>query len=465
MQQDLFASSDRARAIDVLHSRTSIYTREPVVEQVLDHVGWPRVGNSLVDTSCGDGAFLVAAIRRLLDTSSSGTGHQSLANRVQGWEIHFQAVAEARGNVRDLLVSRGYRPDSARDLADAIVREGDFLTQCPASARFDTIVGNPPYLRWQYVPDLLRQEYEQAVPNHARADLLHSFLDRCSAHLNAGGTTALITADRWLTSESAARLREAIGKRLGVLLAQPLDAGSAFYRSKLRRAGTPPRVHPVMVVLKSRDSCSRSLSREPLYPCQDDEEAWANVTLGEVAAVSIAPWLGSAGVFVVPTQVAATAGLPPDSIVPVMDTDDTHQGLLSAPTRVAIRTSKIQRPPAVVEDFLRDRMHMMCPRGRMRPEWVPPERFDGTDLSKERLVVPRIAKTLKPIKVPPGVLPINHNIVIAATDGTTLSDIEAMLTDPRAQRWIERRARPLEGGYLSLTTKLLRKLPVASLAA
>ena len=56
---DLFYSNDREVAIDELHAATAIYTREPVVDQLLEHVDWPRGARSLVDTSCGDGAFIL----------------------------------------------------------------------------------------------------------------------------------------------------------------------------------------------------------------------------------------------------------------------------------------------------------------------------------------------------------------------------------------------------------------------
>lgn len=76
-------------------------------------------------------------------------------------------------------------------------------------------------------------------------------------------------------------------------------------------------------------------------------------------------------------------------------------------------------------------------------------------------MVPRIAKTLRPIRVPAGVLPINHNLTIVGRGGSTLDEIEAVLLSPLAKAWIESRAPRLENGYLSITTTTLRQLPVA----
>ena len=88
------------------------------------------------------------------------------------------------------------------------------------------------------------------------------------------------------------------------------------------------------------------------------------------------------------------------------------------------------------------------------------ERIDKHDLSQPCLLVPRIAKTLKPIRVPAGVLPTDHNLSIVSAGEATLDEIEAAPCHPLAQQWMEQRAARLEGGFFSLTTKLLRTLPV-----
>ncbi len=91
---------------------------------------------------------------------------------------------------------------------------------------------------------------------------------------------------------------------------------------------------------------------------------------------------------------------------------------------------------------------------------MPPEPFHRFDLSQPSLLVPRIAKTLKPVRVPAGILPVNHNLSIVRAGSMTLDDIEVLLNSTAANEWIEHRAARLENGYRSLTTRLLRALPV-----
>ncbi|EIM30396.1 hypothetical protein [Microvirga lotononidis] len=63
---DLFdAAGDLSAAIEALHAATALYTAEPVVDVLLDRIGWPDADGSLVDPNAGDGMFMVRALSRL----------------------------------------------------------------------------------------------------------------------------------------------------------------------------------------------------------------------------------------------------------------------------------------------------------------------------------------------------------------------------------------------------------------
>lgn len=115
---DLFGQNERGAAIDALHAATAIYTCDAIVEQLLDHIRWPCGARSLVDTSCGDGAFLGQALDRLLK-QQAGISDAELLKRISGWEIHFFAVDQARERVRQVLVDHGYANERAKALAQA----------------------------------------------------------------------------------------------------------------------------------------------------------------------------------------------------------------------------------------------------------------------------------------------------------------------------------------------------------
>lgn len=440
----------RSEAIDALHAATAIYTREAVVDDLLDRISWPQGGRKLVDPSCGDGMFLARAMARCPDIGAVG--------QIEGWEIHPAAAAAARARLAAVLVDKGMSAAGARSVAHQVVRNGDFLVDGPRDRRYHVIAGNPPYLRAAAVPALLRAEYALVTPAHARADLLHAFLDRCAEVLTDDGEVAFVTDDRWLFNVGAAGLRASVGRRLGIDHLQRLDPASAFYRPKHRRAGTPPRIHPVAVVLRGRDRSATTLGGDAVYPDAADDVGDDGRRLGDIARVRLAPWLGSFGVFVLAT--AAAAHLPAEMLVPCVDTDDIVDGRLRQPGRVAIRTTPNAEPPRSVMRHLDATLYRMAPRGRRNPRWLSPESWHHIDLSTPSLLVPRIARSLRPVRVPAGVLPINHNISIVAAGSVDLEEIEAILSSERANAWIRERAARLENGYLSVTTTLLRQLPV-----
>jgi hypothetical protein len=168
--------------------------------------------------------------------------------------------------------------------------------------------------------------------------------------------------------------------------------------------------------------------------------------------------LGSPGIFVVSEEIAAT--LPADHLVPAVDTDDIVAGVLQAPKRYAIRTRPDIAPPPAIQRHLDANMHRMAKRGLQGKPWLPPERFHNMDLSRPSLLVPRIARAPVAILLPAGVLPINHNLSIVSADEAQLDRIRRYLATESAAQWVNAHAAPLEGGYFSLTTSILRKLPI-----
>lgn len=439
-------------SINVLHRRTAIYTQDPVVQSLLDLLDWPRGERRLIEPSCGDGAFLVAALRRIL-AAEPGIDAVRLASILHAYEVHPGAAEEARSRLAFLLMEEGWRPADAAKCSRSLVETADFLTDGPPPGSCDVVAGNPPYLRYAGVPEELRPAYAEAVPDYALADLLHAFLDRCARTLRPTGEIGFVTADRWLFNEGAAELRAALGSRLAIHHHERLDARTAFYRPKRRQVGT--RIHPVAVVLRAWDEAHPALSRQPVYV---DAAPIEGRPLGNVAQIRLAPWLGKSGIFNIGKQEASH--LPPEALVPIVDTREIRGRLMGPLTRFAIRTHPDREPPAPVLAHLDSTLADMAPRGRRTPRWLPPETWHDWDLGHERLVVPRITQRLRCVRIPAGVLPVNHSLSIVTAEPDLLARLEAYLGGQQAGAWIAERAPRLEGGYLSITTGLLRQLPV-----
>lgn len=85
-------------------------------------------------------------------------------------------------------------------------RVQDFFAY-PAEEKFDTIIGNPPYVRYQYIRNATRALFAPGRLD-GRANLYLFFIDKCLDHLAPGGELIFITPRDFLKATSSAPLNE-----------------------------------------------------------------------------------------------------------------------------------------------------------------------------------------------------------------------------------------------------------------
>ncbi|MCB1957518.1 MAG: class I SAM-dependent methyltransferase [Rhodocyclaceae bacterium] len=96
----------------------------------------------------------------------------------------------------------GIEPDPAH-CPDGALRM-DFFAY-PDSERFDTIIGNPPYVRFQDIPEATRARLP-AAGFDGRSNLYLFFIEKCLRHLAPGGELIFITPRDFLKATSAVAL-------------------------------------------------------------------------------------------------------------------------------------------------------------------------------------------------------------------------------------------------------------------
>lgn len=411
----------------------------------------------MLDPGAGDGSFLVAALRLL----SPDIDDVSDVCRVRGLEIHEDAVREARDNVADALLSMGWSNAAARSAAFAIVVHADYLVDGCGDFAPDLIAGNPPYMRFARLPDAFKAIYGAILPKLARNDLQHAFLDRCRADLVDGGAIAFVTADRWLFNDTAGPLRAALGERFSVAHLERLDVDSCFYRPKSRRKGTPPRVHPVEIVLSPHAEGGRRISSRAI--AIEDTHDVSGPTLADVADVRLGPYVGPLGGFLLDGR--DKNAFPDDILVPAIDTNDIdfRTGTVEQPSKWVIRLGLKDEPEGHLREHLLKWRPKMPKKTRAGKWWRTPENVD-LPIDRPCLIIPRIAKGITPIRYEGGALPINHNLMIV-TDavGTGLDRIQEWLLSEEVQAWARNHAPRLETGYIDIKTGLLRRIPCGGL--
>jgi len=218
---DLCAVRDAVDAVANagIEARGAIFTRREVVDFLLDLTGYtlarPLPKMRLLEPSFGGGDFLLPAIERLL-TAWEAAGRPSpvvaLRDCIRAVELHRTTFIETRNCVLEMLVASGIAQSDAEALAAQWLIYGDFLL-VPLDGEFDVVIGNPPYVRQELIPDALMVEYRARYRTiYDRADLYVPFIERSLDALGKGGQLGFICADRWMKNRYGALLRKKVAE-------------------------------------------------------------------------------------------------------------------------------------------------------------------------------------------------------------------------------------------------------------
>lgn len=211
-----------------------VFTKKWVVDLVLDLAGYsPEAdlgGRVIIEPSCGDGAFLIPIVDRLI-ASSEVHGHnlQDLGANLRAFDLLEENVQRSRKAVEVRLLDAGLAPRGATELAATWVTRRDFLLAELTSATADYVVGNPPYLRLEAVPRAVMEAYRRACPTmRGRSDTYVGFIERGLRLLRDGGRLSFICADRWMHNQYGADLRALIADSFSVDAAITMHEVDAF---------------------------------------------------------------------------------------------------------------------------------------------------------------------------------------------------------------------------------------------
>jgi adenine-specific DNA-methyltransferase len=201
---------------------------------ILDLVGYcadrDLVAMKAVEPACGSGAFLVAMIERLMDSARlHGRDLKEAQAALVATDLVPRNVATSQAMARETLQSGGMRRNVAEKLAEAWVRQGDFLLEPPAERSVDYVVGNPPYVRLEAVPRDRSEAYRLACKTMGgRADVYIGFYEHGLRALRDGAALGFICADRWMRNAYGARLRTMISEEWAVETVISMTGVDAF---------------------------------------------------------------------------------------------------------------------------------------------------------------------------------------------------------------------------------------------
>jgi len=224
----------RASRLAAPETKGVVYTKRWVVELLLDLAGYRSEANLVdavaVEPAAGDGAFLGPMIERLADSCRRLKRPLSdCRSALIAYELDDTSAERARSLAASILMKHNLKRPSAESLAGAWVRTGDYLFDA-TTVEADFVIGNPPYVRLEDIPEEIATFYRDAYPTmRGRADLYVAFFEAALRQLKMGGTSAFICADRWMRNQYGAELRELVTSAYAVDVVIEMHNADAFH--------------------------------------------------------------------------------------------------------------------------------------------------------------------------------------------------------------------------------------------
>ncbi|MFD4610911.1 Eco57I restriction-modification methylase domain-containing protein [Streptomyces sp. NPDC058440] len=211
-----------------------VFTRGWVVELILDLIGYTPdhdlCGVRLVEPACGAGAFLgVIASRVSASCRAHGRPIADASGAVRAFDLLDRNVKLSRAVIARTLQDEGWASAEAEQIAADWVQQGDYLLQPDSDHRADYVVGNPPYIRLEDVPDDRMAAYRAACQSMSgRADIYIGFYETALRSLTPGGRLGFICADRWMRNQYGRALRRLVTRQFSMDLVLAMHDVDAF---------------------------------------------------------------------------------------------------------------------------------------------------------------------------------------------------------------------------------------------
>ncbi|MDR1238381.1 MAG: N-6 DNA methylase [Propionibacteriaceae bacterium] len=204
-------------------ARGAVFTKASVVEFMLDLLGYtpdkPLWESRLLEPSFGAGGFLFAAAARLVESwveAGRPGGESALDYVICGVELDEPTFRATQMELAVRLVDAGLSEFIALRLSKKWLVNADFLIDNIATG-FNFVVGNPPYVRQELIPDQLLASYRTQFPTMVgRADLYVPFFEKALGLLAPEGRLSFICADAWTKNDYGRALRELVTERFAL---------------------------------------------------------------------------------------------------------------------------------------------------------------------------------------------------------------------------------------------------------
>ncbi|GIO38868.1 type II DNA modification methyltransferase [Paenibacillus antibioticophila] len=206
----------------------SYYTKPEIVNLILDLVGYtvdrPLFKQSLLEPSTGEGAFLIPAVDRLIESTQNYTKGALFADDDNAFNLLQDAIRSIElddfkhqflhDTIGRCLQQRGASIDLSHRLLSKWLVQTDFLFwNIPVVHHFDYIVGNPPYIRIENITETLAKKYRSIYKTlFDRADIYIAFIEHSLEMLQEDGQLSFICTDRFTKNRYGKEIRRVVSE-------------------------------------------------------------------------------------------------------------------------------------------------------------------------------------------------------------------------------------------------------------
>lgn len=215
-------------------SRGAVFTKTWVVDLILNLGGYSANKNLVdavaIEPAAGEGAFLLTMIERLLESCHlQRRPVMDCVHSLIAYEIDESTASQLRAVVLTKLLLQQVNPKEAEYLTKSWVRVGDFLLDAKELPKADYVIGNPPYVRLENIPEIVADHYRSLYPTmKGRADIYIGFYEAALRQLKPNGVCVYICADRWMLNQYGAELRQLITDAFSVEAVIEMHNADAF---------------------------------------------------------------------------------------------------------------------------------------------------------------------------------------------------------------------------------------------
>lgn len=487
--------------------RGAVFTRREVVDFILDLTGYtddkPLHTQRLLEPSFGNGDFLIAATERLLKAwRTANAPVDELIDSVRAIELHRNTFDETRTRIASMLREQGIKGRDSARLLDAWLVQGDFLL-LPLSEGFHYVVGNPPYVRQELIPDVLIAEYRRQFRTvFDRADIYIPFIERSLSLLDEGGALGFICADRWMKNRYGGPLRKLVADSYHLKFYVDMVDTPAFHSEVIaypaitvitrERSGPTRLAHRPQVTKEALTALSQAMKKErdtldasvkEISGVATGANPWILETSDQLAVVrrlerefpaleevgckvGIGVATGADRVFIAPFD---TLDVEPDRKLPLAMTRDIHDGTVQWRGYGVINPFSDEGGLVPLDEYPKLRAYLETHGEDIRKRHVSRKNPNGWYRTIDR-IYPSLAEQPK-LLIPDikgeahivyehGRLYPHHNLYFITSSDWDLRALQAVLMSGIAKLFVSMYSTKMRGGYLRFQAQYLRRIRV-----